>query len=206
MEPATAPAEPVARETKHADERTRLERAGWVVLRRNGYANAGITDILKEAGLGTRAFYRHFASKDGLLVAMFSENAAITARRLTERVEAAGSPLDRLRAWIDEMLALGYDERHSEAARLFISPTMAGMFDEPGNAAIDHMRAPLRTALADGAASGDFPTCDPDTDAATIHAIVWQLFTDALHGRASLCLADARAHVERFALPALGAI
>ena len=176
------------------------------MLRRNGYANAGITDILGEAKLGTRAFYRHFDSKDELLVAMFSENAAATASRLAERVDTAGSPLDRLHAWIDEILALGDDPRHSEAARMFISPTMPGVFDEAGNEAIATMRAPLRDALADGAASGDFPDCDPDADAATIHAIVWRLFTDAIHGRATMSRDDARAHVERFALRALGVV
>jgi AcrR family transcriptional regulator len=193
-----------SRDAKHANERDRLYRAGWVVLRRNGYANAGINDILAEAKLGTRAFYRHFASKDELLVSMFAENAAATASRLAERVDAAGSPLDRLRAWIDEILALGDDPKHSEAARMFISPTMPGVFDEAGNEAIDTMRAPLRAALADGKASGDFPDCDPDADASTIHAIVWRLFTDAIHGRPTMSRADARAHVERFAMPPLG--
>ena len=61
-----------------------------------------------------------------------------------------------------------------------------------------------RDALADGAASGDFPDCDPDADAATIHAIVWRLFTDAIHGRATMSRDDARSHVERFAFRALG--
>jgi len=198
------PSAPLDRDAKHADERERLYRAGWVVLRRNGYANAGITDILNEAGLGTRAFYRHFASKDELLVSMFTDNATATANRLAEQVDAAGSPLDRLHAWIDGILALGDDTRHSEAARMFISPTMPGVFDEAGNEAIAAMRAPLCAALADGAASGDFPDCDPEADAVTIHAIVWQLFTDAINGRATMGRDAARAHVERFALPALG--
>ncbi len=193
------------RDAKHADERERLYRAGWVVLRRNGYANAGITEILGEAGLGTRAFYRHFDSKDELLVAMFADNASATARRLADHVDLAGSPLARVRAWIDEILALGDDPRHGEAARMFISPTMPGVFDAAGNEAIAELRAPLRSALAAGAAAGDFPDCDPDADAATIHAIVWRLFIDAINGRATMSRDEARAHVERFALRALGA-
>ncbi len=193
------------RDAKHADERERLYRAGWVVLRRNGYANAGITEILGEAGLGTRAFYRHFDSKDDLLVAMFTDNAAATARRLADEVDLAGSPLARLRAWIDEILALADDPRHGEAARMFISPTMPGVFDAAGDQAIAELRAPLRAALAAGAEAGDFPDCDPDADAATIHAIVWRLFIDAINGRATMGRDDARAHVERFALRALGA-
>ena len=199
------PADPLSdRDVKHADERERLYRAGWVVLRRNGYANAGITEILGEAGLGTRAFYRHFDSKDELLVSMFAENASATARRLADHVDLAGSPLARVRSWIDEILALSDDPRHGEAARMFISPTMPGVFDAAGNEAIAELRAPLRSALADGAAAGDFPDCDPDADAVTIHAIVWRLFIDAINGRSTMARDEARAHVERFVLRALG--
>ena len=149
------------RDAKHADERERLYRAGWVVLRRNGYANAGITEILGEAGLGTRAFYRHFAPRTNCWCRC---SPTTPPRRRTvspSRSIAAGSPLDRLHAWIDEILALGDDPRHSEAARMFISPTMPGVFDEAGNEAIAAMRAPLRAALADGADVGRLPRLRP---------------------------------------------
>ena len=80
------------RDAKHADERERLYRAGWVVLRRNGYANAGITEILGEAGLGTRAFYRHFDSRDQLVSALFLELARGEMLRLREGMGAAADP------------------------------------------------------------------------------------------------------------------
>ena len=139
-------------------------------------------------GSGTRAFYRHFDSKDELLVSMFSDNAAATARRLADaRRSPPARRSQRLHAWIDEILALGDDPRHSEAARMFISPTMPGVFDEAGDEAIASLRAPLR----DGARRrrgrrATSPTAIPDADAATIHAIVWRLFTDAIHGRATM--------------------
>ena len=192
-----------SRVEKYAGERDVLYRAGWTVLRRNGYANAGITEILAEAKLGTRAFYRHFDSKDELLVSMFRESAAATSRALADRVAEAGSPLDRLRAWIDEILAMSHSPRHAEAAKLFAS-SMQSVFDEAGDEAMAGLRAPLLAALADGAAAGDFPACDPEPDAASIQAIVWQLFLDSVHGRSDLDPAAARAHVERFVLPALG--
>jgi len=87
---AAALPDPPAETRPLAAETLRLYRADWVVLRRNGYANAGITEILGEAGLGTRAFYRHFDSKDELLVSMFAENASATARRLADHVEDVG--------------------------------------------------------------------------------------------------------------------
>ena len=193
------------RDAKHADERERLYRAGWVVLRRNGYANAGITEILGEAGLGTRAFYRHFDSKDDLLVAMFTDNAAATARRLADEVDLAGSPLARLRAWIDEILALADDPRHGEAARMFISPTMPGVFDAAGDQAIVELRAPLR--------AGSPPAPRPATSPTAIPMPTPPRSTPSSGGCSSMrstagrrwVATTARAHVERFALRALGA-
>jgi len=192
------------RDEKYAGERDVLYRAGWTVLRRNGYANAGITEILAEAKLGTRAFYRHFESKDELLVSMFRESAAATSRALADRVAAAGPPLNRVRAWIDEILAMSHSPRHAEAAKLFAS-SMQSVFDDAAEEAMADLRAPLLAALAEGAAAGDFPGCDPEPDAASIQAIVWQLFLDSVHGRSNLDPEAARAHVERFVLPALGA-
>ncbi len=196
---------PTGREAKHADERARLHRAGWAVMRRNGYANAGINDILAEAKLGTRAFYRHFASKDDLLLAMFTENAEVTRQRVVERVEQAGSPLDRVRTWIATVLDLGYDPRHGELARIFASPTVTAVLEGSGREIVDRLIEPLRDALRDGVAAGEFPDCDPDNDAATIHAIAWRLTIDAIHERSSLPRDAAVDHVERFALTAIGA-
>lgn len=193
------------RDEKYAGEREVLYRAGWTVLRRNGYANAGISEILAEAKLGTRAFYRHFESKDELLVSMFRESAAATSRALADRVAAAGPPLNRVRAWIDEILAMSHSPRHAEAAKLFAS-SMQSVFEEAGEEAMAGLRGPLLAALTDGAAVGDFPSCDPEPDAASIQAIVWQLFLDSVHGRSNLDAATARAQVERFVLPALGVI
>jgi AcrR family transcriptional regulator len=185
-----------------ARERARLMVAGWTVLRRNGYANAGVAAILAEAGLGTRAFYRHFQSKDELLVEMFRASAEQTGNELAARVAAAGSPLDRLMAWIDEILAMGHDPHHVEVARMFTSPTMRAVFAAAGDEAIDRLCRPLHDALVDGAASGVFPHADPDADTATIHAIVWRLFLDAVAG-AGPSAGDARRHVLRYVLPAL---
>ncbi len=42
-----------------ADELRRLFDAALVVMQRNGYADVAVADILAEAGLSTRSFYRH---------------------------------------------------------------------------------------------------------------------------------------------------
>ena len=184
-------------------EREHLFKAAYAVMRRSGYSGVTITDILSEAGISTRAFYRHFASKDDLLIAMFRENAALTRQRLADRV-AAVDPIEGLGVWIDEILDMGYDERKSRVARMFASNSVRAMLADAGDEAIANLYQPLRLVLEEGARSGAFPTCDPAVDAESIHAIVWRLFLEAMHGRAVLDREGARAHALRFALPALG--
>jgi transposase len=59
------------------------------VIRRNGYADAQITDILAEAGAETRVFYRHFASKDVVLREPFHENAARSWKKRVDEIHIA---------------------------------------------------------------------------------------------------------------------
>ena len=48
------------------DEQQALIDAGLAVLRRNGSEGLTVNDVLAEAELSTRAFYRHFDSKRAL--------------------------------------------------------------------------------------------------------------------------------------------
>jgi AcrR family transcriptional regulator len=185
------------------DERERLFRSTLRVLRRNGYAGAQVSDILADAGLGTRAFYRHFGSKDELLVALFHENAAQTRARLEERVRQAGSPTEALVAWLDELLDLAYDQRRASRARLFHSGASQAAFGDVGERALDDLYAPLREVLAAGQASGDFPTADLEHDAGAIHALVWRFFWSAVRGDPVASKDEAREVVLRFVLGAL---
>src|ERR1700761_6713038 len=76
-----------------ADELRLLFDAALVVMQRNGYADVAVADILAEAGLSTRSFYRHFESKDQLLCALYRHEAEGAADRLTAKVSAAATPL-----------------------------------------------------------------------------------------------------------------
>src|SRR6185312_12456349 len=64
------------------------------------------------AGVSSRAFYRHFRSKDDLFLALLRQGADDIAVRV-DRVaaEAVGSPADQLAAWIGEVFDLMVDPR-----------------------------------------------------------------------------------------------
>src|SRR4051812_20043747 len=64
-----------------AAEAGALLEAALTVLRRKGATGLTVADVLGESGLSTRAFYRHFESKDALLLALFdADQEAVRAR------------------------------------------------------------------------------------------------------------------------------
>src|ERR1700753_3383937 len=89
---STAPRSGRPRRFEAEDELRLLLDAALVVMARNGYTDAAVADILREADLSTRSFYRHFESKDQLLCALFRREADAAADRLEARVDAAASP------------------------------------------------------------------------------------------------------------------
>jgi AcrR family transcriptional regulator len=187
-------------------ERKAIIDAALRVMRKNGYDECQITDILSEASLSTRAFYRHFKTKDDVLIAIYRDNAETTSRRLAEKVAAAGPPQQQLQVWIEETLNLGYDRRRASRVLVLASGAArraTGYAEEQARAAIA-LSAPLLEALEAGKASGAFPKCEPAADAVTIHDIVWRFVGEALSGKPTMTEQAARDHVMRFCLPALG--
>ncbi|HWS94359.1 MAG TPA: TetR family transcriptional regulator [Mycobacterium sp.] len=53
----------------HSSQRARLIRAGSAVFLRSSFEAASVEDVVKEAGVGKAAFYRHFPGKRDLLAA-----------------------------------------------------------------------------------------------------------------------------------------
>jgi AcrR family transcriptional regulator len=158
-----------------ADESRLLFDAALAVMQRNGYADAAVADILAEAGVSTRSFYRHFQSKDQLLCALYRHEAEQVAERLTARVSAAASPLAALDSWIDEIMSLGYHRTKAARAAVLGSPgamRAEGYADESIRAA-KLLIEPLRALLGDGRRDGTFPLADPASDAPLVQSVVW---------------------------------
>jgi AcrR family transcriptional regulator len=158
-----------------ADELRLLFDATLAVMERNGYADAAVADILAEAGLSTRSFYRHFQSKDQLLCALYRHEAEGVAARLAGRVSAAATPLEALDGWIDEIMSLGYHRRKAARAAVLGSPgaMRAEGYAAESRRAITLLSAPLRDLLTAGQRDGTFPLADPAADAPLIESVVW---------------------------------
>jgi AcrR family transcriptional regulator len=145
------------------------------VMRTKGYTDLTVNDILGAAQVSTRSFYRHFASKDELLVAMFRRDAEEFAAKVRRRVAAVGSPGDALEVWIDEILGFGLDRPRATRAAVFGAPAaMRSLPPAELRRALDQLIESLIEVLSHGAGDGTFTISEASNDAVFISALAWE--------------------------------
>lgn len=176
-----------------------LVEAALAVLGRSGVDGLTVADVLEEAGLSTRAFYRHFRSKDELVLAIYERDARATQERLEARLRSAPGARAALETWIDETLALAFDSRRARRTRPLSREGLRLRAEFPGEfaAILAGVVEPLAEVLR------GIPTPDPARDAASIHAVTWAVVEEKLAG-GKVTREEARRHVLRFCLNAVG--
>jgi AcrR family transcriptional regulator len=181
--------------------------AAYRRLAARGGANVSMTEILSEADLSTRAFYRHFDSKDELLLALYRRDSERLTAATESLVTAAATPREALTRWISSMLRVATEPRRRRRALLLSSPEVA----RARGYAVEQQRTAaaqedgLARVLARGRADGSFPLTDPGPDARSIRAALFRVFDDLITGTSTVDGATARAQVTDFALRAVGA-
>lgn len=149
--------------------------AASTTLRENGIEGFSIAAVLERANLSTRAFYRHFGSKDELVTAVFLETARVERRRLQRRMAAAATDVEAVAAWIDARLDLAFDAGVKSDLRQLSLEAQSQTLASPGlvQPAYAEMLKPLSEALQRGLRRGVFHHIDPMIDAEFIHGVVW---------------------------------
>jgi len=144
------------------------------LLREMPYAGISVAAILERSGLSTGAFYRHFQSKDELMVSVYRDNGSVLGALLAERVAAATTPPEALEAWMEEMLRLAFEPRTVQHVALFADAGLRAAVAEAGVVASTRqlMLAPLVTALDAGRRDGSLPAAEPRVHAPLILAMV----------------------------------
>ena len=166
------------------DEVARIRHAAWHVLERSGFEGFKMQVVLRRADLSARAFYRHFAGKDELLVSLLKEEMVLGRRRIERNMARASTPSEQVAAWIRSTIELADHPRLASRARLFSSQrALVDRFSADLVEATDQFLEPLRTALAEGKRSGELPWCNPEIDAQLIHALSGTVMGTALARR-----------------------
>jgi len=185
--------------------RDSLVSAAAEIIRGEGIASVNVARVLDRAGLSTRAFYRHFDSKDALVSAVFRQMARIEVRRLKRKMAATSNPVDAVVAWIDGRLDLAFNEQIRSDLRRMSLEAQAQMFAAPelvGDAYAVILK-PLIEQLEKGRAAGVFPDINPASDALSIHGAIWAS-TERQWTTGDCDQRDVREQIVRFCMRGLG--
>lgn len=191
--------------TGDARDRDAIIEAAFSCLSEPHTGAVPVAAVLARAGLSTRAFYRHFASKDALFLAMMQAEGDSLVRRLDQIAEHYDGPAaDQLRVWLSQIFGLLQDARLTMHMTVLDSDEVraAKGYRAAREQWHDDREQSLALILGRGLADGAFPLAKPEQDAVAIGAVV-------SHAMSRLCSDGecevAQAEVVDFALRAVGA-
>jgi AcrR family transcriptional regulator len=149
----------------------KLVEAAFVLIERTGDLEPRVSDIVRRAGLSNQAFYRHFPSKQALLVAVLDEGIRILASYLAHRMESVRSPAARGREWLRGLLAQATRPAGAAATRPFVRARARLAELHPAEVAESErqLTALVREALRAARDAGELPHADPERDAETLY-------------------------------------
>ncbi|HEX5256617.1 MAG TPA: TetR/AcrR family transcriptional regulator [Mycobacterium sp.] len=185
--------------------RTAILAAATELVRQEGVGALSIAEVLSRTQLGTRAFYRHFDSKDQLVSALFLEMAHVEVLRLRQRMAAAPDAVHAVVAWIDGRLDLAFNVEIRSDLRQLSLEAQSQMLAAPelvGPAYREILR-PLVELLRHGRDARLFSDIDPEIEALSIQGVVWSN-VERQWATTGCEFNDLRAHVLRFCLRGLG--
>ncbi len=139
------------RQEAYTAEVRQLIDAAYRVIASTGRFDPPIRAILTEAGLSNPVFYRHFRSKDELLLVMLDEGRRQLVDYLEHRTAATSTPDQRVSEWVRGVLAQASDPEAARRTRPFVTEVerLHEQFPEQQEASEQQLIAQLRSLLGD---------------------------------------------------------
>lgn len=186
------------RQREATEEVERILAAAVRVMERVAPEAPRVSDIVAEAGSSNKAFYRFFAGKDDLILAVMERGVAIVVSYLEHEMAKKSAPQDKVARWIEGMLA-----QVAQPDLISKSRAAAGQMSAGANwrAADQAMLRPLRDLLIKPIISLGSADVDRDAEAVfccTAATMRRYMGSDVRPGP------DDVAHVVRFCLNGLG--
>lgn len=185
------------RHREASDEVERILTAAITVMARVTPHAPRVGDIVDEAGSSKKAFYKYFAGKDELLLAIMERGVAIIVSYLEHQMAKETRPRDKVVRWIEGTLAQVADPHLINASRAVVEQMSATARTGPADA----IMAPMRDLLIEPVTALGGPAPRRDADA------VFQITAATLRsyvGSREQPGADDIDHVVRFCLGGLG--
>ncbi|HMQ30230.1 MAG TPA: TetR/AcrR family transcriptional regulator, partial [Chloroflexaceae bacterium] len=153
--------------SKGTETRERIVARAADVFNVTGYAGTAISDIMRVTGLEKGGIYRHFASKDELVLAAFDYAAGQVRARFAEGLAGTTHAADRLLAFVD--VFSDYAQRPPLTGGCPILNTAIESDDtnpalaERAAAVVAEWRSQIRITVQQGVAQGEIrPEVDAD--------------------------------------------
>jgi len=179
------------RQASYVEEIRLLVDATFRLIEKTGSFDPPLRDILKTSGLSTQAFYKHFRSKDELLLVLLDDGRRRLLGYLQHRMGKATTPAGKVRAWIEGVLAQAADENAARRTKPFVAnqDRLADRFPSEQQSSFDLLLELLAEPLARMGASRDRRTTKRDAEAiyyATFGALRAHLFRGTRPGSAEV--------------------
>jgi AcrR family transcriptional regulator len=160
-----------SRRAAYEDEVKRLIDASFTLVRKTGSLEPKVGEIVAEAGLSNQAFYKHFRSKDELLLAVLDEGNHMLRDYLEHRMSKARTPVRRIRNWLSGMLEQALNDESASATRPFAMSRarLSELFPEEVRESESQISAMLRAAIQEAIDSGALPHADAERDATILY-------------------------------------
>lgn len=194
----------------YLDEVNRFITACVKVMKRTGDFSPRVKEVIDEAGLSNQAFYRHFTSKEELLLAVIDAGTRDLDVYLRRRMGAADEPISKVRAWVSGFAAQAISPEAAAATRPFMIPSarLADRFPDAVRANEEQLTAALVEALNDAInASAVRNDLDPVEDARFIYDLCKEWLQRQLTAADLPAPAEARKsarRLETFVVAAIG--
>ncbi|SPM39802.1 TetR family transcriptional regulator, partial [Mycobacterium numidiamassiliense] len=186
------------RQREATEEVERILAAAVRVMERVAPDAPRVSDIVAEAGSSNKAFYRYFAGKDDLILAVMERGVGIVVSYLQHRMAKESRPQDKIARWIEGTLA-----QVAEPDLISKSRAAAGQMSAGTNwRTVDQeMMWPLRDLLTEPVAA--LGSSDVERDVEAVFCCTAATLRRYM-GSADRPGPDDIAHVVRFCLNGLG--
>ena len=155
---------------KQEEKYSKILKAATRVFAREGFHNAKIEDVAKEAGVAHGTVYLYFGGKDDLLISIFQENLEELVEYVSSEVEKEAYAEGKLRRMISLQIEL--IETNSELAELMLVEfPQTGKF--LNNSVINDLAAyidMIANILKEGVAEGAF---DDSIDVNVVATVIY---------------------------------
>ena len=150
------------RQREATEEVERILAAAVRVMERVAPEPPRVSDIVTEAGSSNKAFYRYFAGKDDLILAVMERGVAIVVSYLQHQMAKESNAHDKIARWIEGTLA-----QVAQPELIRKSRAAAGQMSAGANwrAADQEMMHPLRDLLIEPIAMLGSADVERDVDA-----------------------------------------